>query len=402
MNTIQVDPWPDTDGNIVPEGRHAMQQPPWPDARHVKSVRDVLAGLPPLVPAAEVSRFGELLRLVAEGRMHIIQAGDCAEDPADCRPADVRQKIAMVEALADVLAMTTRTPVLRVGRIAGQFAKPRSRSTEIFDGVELPVYRGHMVNDPTPTIEARRADPSRMLDAYAASRAVHETLRHHRENFAGGHRDTHRLWTSHEAILLDYEVPLRRCAAESQQPYLSSTHWPWIGERTRQVDGAHVHLLSQVANPVASKVGPQMTTSELLELCRLLDPHHIPGRLTLIARMGRQHVDKLGELAEAVETAGHPVIWLCDPMHGNTVTFDHGQKTRYLSTMLEEVTEFVAQIRAVGATAGGLHLETTPSPVLECLPDEEHRAPAADAFTSLCDPRLNIGQAVSVVSQWTA
>ncbi|NUT49061.1 MAG: phospho-2-dehydro-3-deoxyheptonate aldolase, partial [Saccharothrix sp.] len=273
-----------------------------------------------------------------------------------------------------------------VGRLAGQFAKPRSRPTVVVDGVELPVYRGDLVNAPHPDARARQADPARLIAGYQAARAA-----------TGRLRLAHpRLWTSHEALVLDYELPMVR-PDERGVPLLTSTHWPWIGDRTRAVDGAHVRLLASITNPVACKVGPGTTPAQVRALCARLDPEREPGRLTLIARLGADRVSALlPPLVEVVRAAGHPVIWLCDPMHGNTVTDAAGRKTRLVDTVVREVAGFVAAVRAAGGVAGGLHLETTPDEVEECGWGGFPTGP----YTSLCDPRLNPGQALAVVAAW--
>jgi 3-deoxy-7-phosphoheptulonate synthase len=288
--------------------------------------------------------------------------------------------------------------VVRVGRLAGQFAKPRSRPTERVGGVELPVYRGHMVNSPEPDPELRRPDPERMLLGYEASREVLDHL-----GWLSGATRTGLVtpvWTSHEALLLDYEIPMLR-RDEQGRLLLTSTHWPWIGDRTRQVDGAHVALLAEVVNPVACKVGPGMTRDELLALCEKLDPGREPGRLTLFARMGVERVaEQLPPLVAAVRAAGHPVSWLSDPMHGNTVTTGDGLKTRCLQAISSEVRQFQHAVRSAGGVAAGLHLETTPDDVTECVRNVAHIEHAGDKYTSLCDPRLNPHQALTVVSSW--
>jgi len=288
---------------------------------------------------------------------------------------------------------------VRVGRIAGQFCKPRSKPTEWVGGIELPTYRGHLVNSPEPDPEGRQPDPERLLACYWAARSV--------MNHLGWWNPYCRstvdppVWTSHEALLLDYEVPMLR-QDERGQLLLSSTHWPWIGERTRQVDGAHVALLADVVNPVACKVGPAMEVDELLALCERLDPRREQGRLTLIARMGtKAAARRLPPLVAAVQAAGHPVIWLSDPMHGNTVVARDGLKTRFLETVVREVQSFQSAVSASGGVAGGLHLETTPDDVTECVLNESRAAQVGDNYTSFCDPRLNPQQAVSVVSAWT-
>ncbi|MFK0288014.1 3-deoxy-7-phosphoheptulonate synthase [Streptomyces sp. NPDC090499] len=372
----------------------ALQQPEWPDLAVVSRVRQALAGRPALVRPEDLTALRHLLAEVAQGRAQIVQAGDCAEDPAQCTAHHVRRKSSLIDALARAMAEGTGQPVVRVGRLGGQFAKPRSGTVEVVEDRALPVYRGHLVNGPDPTPEARRPDPSRILSCHTAATAVMAELDR------GSPEPHRRLWTSHEALLLDYELPLLRQLPDGRH-YLGSTHWPWIGERTRQPDGAHVELLSSVVNPVACKVGPDAEPYDLIELCTRLDPDRVPGRLTLIARLGADTVRTvLTRLVQAVRAAGHPVIWLCDPLHGNTVTGPAGRKTRLVSAVEREVTGFRETVQAAGGTAGGLHLETTPDDVRECVDD------LRDAFdapqSSLCDPRLNASQAHRVVAAWTA
>ncbi|UQI47436.1 3-deoxy-7-phosphoheptulonate synthase [Streptomyces sp. HU2014] len=376
----------------------APQQPDWRDAPQVQRVRDELAARPALVRSADVRTLRAHLAQVARGESQVVQAGDCAEDPAECTSGYVARKAGLLDVLAGVMKMITHKPVVRAGRMAGQFAKPRSRPTEHVGGTELPVYRGHMVNSPEPHPERRRPDPQRLLSGYlAASEAMS-----HLGWLAPARRSgvCPPVWTSHEALLLDYELPMVR-PDESGRALLTSTHWPWIGERTRQVDGAHVALLAEVANPVACKVGPGMDPDELLTLCELLDPGREHGRLTLIARMGADAVsERLPALVEAVRAEGHPVIWLTDPMHGNTVTAPDGLKTRLLDTVVREVRGFQCSVRTAGGVAGGLHLETTPEDVTECVRDESGLGHVGDKYTSFCDPRLNPAQAIEVVSAW--
>ncbi|MBW4702004.1 3-deoxy-7-phosphoheptulonate synthase [Micromonospora sp. RL09-050-HVF-A] len=377
----------------VPPVEAAEQQPEWEDPAQVAQIRDVLASLPPLIEAESLPTFQSSLADVAAGHAQVLQAGDCAEDPAECTAEHVRRKVDLLDALAATMSAATGRPVVRVGRIAGQYAKPRSRPTEQVDGVDLPVYRGHLVNDPAATRPARRPDPQRLLAGYRSARRTLSELGTVRAAGAP-------VWTSHEALLLDYEVPMLR-RDRAGRVALTSTHWPWIGERTRQLDGAHVALLAQVVNPVACKVGPTMTVVDLLALCARLDPLREPGRLTLIARLGADVVaDRLPPLVRAVRAAGHPVVWLVDPLHGNTVTAATGRKTRILSTILREVTAFQIAVHAEGGVAGGVHLETTPDDVTECLDDGHSSEPARLRYTSLCDPRLNPRQAQTVVSAW--
>ncbi|WP_367129053.1 3-deoxy-7-phosphoheptulonate synthase [Saccharothrix sp. HUAS TT1] len=376
----------------------ALQQPDWADPAAVRRVREDLARSPGLVTGEEVRDLRAALALVATGGAHVVQAGDCAEDPVECEAGYVARKAALLDVLAGTMKMITRRPVVRVGRIGGQFAKPRSKPTELVGGVELPAYRGHMVNSPEPDPEGRRPDPRRMLVGYSAASAVMRHLGW------GGRRQRGPIdpvvWTSHEALLLDYETSLVRRDGGGEA-VLTSTHFPWIGERTRQVDGPHVDLLARVANPVACKVGPTTTAAEVLALCERLDPHREPGRLTLIARMGADAVaDLLPPLVEAVRAAGHPVIWLCDPMHANTVVTPDGLKTRYLSALNREVAAFRVAVEAAGGVAGGLHLEATPDHVTECVPGESEVDRVGEKYTSFCDPRLNPDQAVATIHAW--
>jgi 3-deoxy-7-phosphoheptulonate synthase len=367
----------------------AAHQPAW-DAEAAAVVGDELAGRPGLVDVGEVRRLGAVLAEVAAGRAQVVQAGDCAEDPAECGPGDLARKVALLDAVASVMELNAGRPVIRVGRFAGQFAKPRSSPVEVVNGVEMPVYAGHLVNSPEPDPALRRPDPSRMLSCYDASRSALA--------FLGG-SDT-AVWSSHEALVLDYELAMLRRDADGDT-VLGSTHWPWIGERTRRPDGAHVDLLASVVNPVACKVGPKASVEGLLALCARLDPDRTPGRLTLISRLGADVVaDRLPALVAAVRAQGHPVIWLCDPMHANTTTTAEGLKTRLLTTITREVRAFQDAVTGAHGVAGGLHLETTPDSVTECAADESGLAEVGAKYTTLCDPRLNPEQAVSVAATW--
>jgi len=378
----------------------AEQQPVWADPGRAAAVRTELAARPGLVGWEEIQMLRMLMAEAAAGTYQIIQAGDCAEDPAECGQQAVNRKIGLIDALAGVMKINTGKPVIRIGRIAGQFAKPRSSPTEVVGGRELPVYRGHLVNGPAATPEERRADPGRMLTCYdAADRAT--TLLRQRTG-AWMPPTGAPVWTSHEALVLDYERPLLRRSTGGQS-YLSSTHLPWIGERTRDPAGSHVRLLAQVANPVACKVGPTMSAAELVDLCDRLDPGREPGRLTLIARMGvAQVAARLPGLVAAVREAGHPVSWLCDPMHGNTVKASGGLKTRSVETVIEEVVAFQQAVTGAGGIASGLHLETTPDDVTECVWSQVQSADVGRRYTTLCDPRLNPRQAVAVAGAWSA
>lgn len=382
----------------------AEQQPAWEDEWLTDRVRSDLSAAPPLVDWRDVDALRRLLAEVAAGRMLVIQAGDCAEDPAECVPEALSRKVGLLDALAGILRVRTGRPVVRVGRIAGQFAKPRSRQIETVGGVALPAFRGLLVNGPEPDPVRRRPDPLRMLACHRAARAAMTYLW---RTTSWTPEPDGAVWTSHEALVLDYELPQLRHLSGGRL-MLGSTHWPWIGDRTRQLDGAHVRLLATVSNPVACKVGPRMTGAELRALCAALDPAREPGRLTLIARLGADlAAERLPELVATVRAAGHPVIWLCDPMHGNTITASNGSKTRRVDEIVREVRAFQEAVTAAGGVAGGLHLETTPDPVAECVADAaalgNFGSPdrPSGAYTTLCDPRLNPDQALAVVVNWT-
>ncbi|MFB9515217.1 3-deoxy-7-phosphoheptulonate synthase [Streptomyces purpureus] len=377
-------------------GLSARQQPEWPDVSRLTAVQTELASAPPLVTYESVRALRGLLARAAAGEFCVLQAGDCAEDPAECVAEAVARKAEMLDVLSDIVRTGAGRPVIRVGRIAGQFVKPRSQNEEMYEGTALPVFRGPMVNGPEPTPEARRPDPSRVLAGYrAARRAVRaiDTL-----GRGEGAADATRVWTSHEALLLDYEVPMvrRRPGGGS---YLATTHWPWIGERTRQVDGAHVRLLAEVENPVACKVGPATTVEEIRALCATLDPLRTPGRLTLVARFGAGRVGALAPLVREVRRAGYPVLWLCDPMHGNGERTADGLKTRRLDAIMSEIRQFVEIVSEGGGVCAGLHLESSPYDIAEC--DGAGYTPVpGPGYTTLCDPRLNLLQAVAATAYW--
>ncbi|KSI43259.2 phospho-2-dehydro-3-deoxyheptonate aldolase [Pseudomonas aeruginosa] len=377
----------------------ALQQPEWGDPSRLRDVQAYLRGSPALIRAGDILALRATLARVARGEALVVQCGDCAEDMDDHHAENVARKAAVLELLAGALRLAGRRPVIRVGRIAGQYAKPRSKPHEQVGEQTLPVYRGDMVNGREAHAEQRRADPQRILKGYAAARNI---MRHLGWDAASGQEaNASPVWTSHEMLLLDYELSMLR-EDEQRRVYLGSTHWPWIGERTRQVDGAHVALLAEVLNPVACKVGPEIGRDQLLALCERLDPRREPGRLTLIARMGAQKVgERLPPLVEAVRAAGHPVIWLSDPMHGNTIVAPCGNKTRLVRSIAEEVAAFRLAVSGSGGVAAGLHLETTPDDVTECVADSSGLHQVSRHYTSLCDPRLNPWQALSAVMAWS-
>ncbi|MFJ5999586.1 3-deoxy-7-phosphoheptulonate synthase [Streptomyces sp. NPDC092370] len=377
----------------------APQQPVWSDPVRAAVVRAELAGLPGLVGWEETWALRRLLARAAAGEYQVLQAGDCTEDPAECDPAAVARKTGLLDTLAGIMKVNTGRPVVRIGRFAGQFATPHSSPTEQVDGVEIPVYRGHLVNRPEPDADARRARAEHMLDCYAAARRATEFLRVRADD--RNPVTAAPVWTSHEALVLDYELPFLR-RMPTGRTLLASTHLPWLGAHTCRPDGAHVRLLAGIANPVACEVGPGTAPGDLLRLCAVLDPDREPGRLTLVSRMGASRVaSELPRLVTAVREAGHPVAWLCDPMHGNTLTASSGRRTRLVSMLIEETVAFRQAVTESGAVAAGLLLETTPDPVTECAWTAVD-VDAAECSTALCGPRLNPQQACTVAGAWRA
>ncbi|MBO1337161.1 3-deoxy-7-phosphoheptulonate synthase [Streptomyces sp. VRA16 Mangrove soil] len=371
------------------------QQPNWDNPTQRDLVCRALSSAAPLVTPGALHRLKQELSQVALGEAQLIQAGDCAESFDEYTPEHIRAKSAAVAAMARRLGPADR--VVAIARTAGQFAKPRSEGYEEIDGELLPSFRGHLVNGEGATAAERANDPARMLRAYDLSAAAAAQL--DAEARAGGPR----VWTSHEALVMDYEVPLVRYDDREGRWFLGSAHLPWIGERTRDVRGAHVRLFANISNPVACKIGPSATPEQVLELCRLLDPEREAGRLVLVARMGHRLVaERLPELVRAVRSAGHPVVWVSDPVHGNTVRTPGGVKTRYVDQVAAEAVGFARVLTGLGLRPGGLHLETAADPeVTECVggpvPDEEalgHR------YTTLCDPRLNLEQALTVIDRF--
>jgi 3-deoxy-7-phosphoheptulonate synthase len=367
----------------------AAQQPEWPDRELLRTVTTRLAASPAPVHPEEIRALRRSLAAVAARQAFVVQAGDCAETLDGPTFSEVAAKARVVHRAATVIAEALGLPVISIGRIAGQYAKPRSAATEWVCGEELPSFRGHLVNSPERLLATRVPDPFRLLRGHQHARTVVELLRRlGRTGMAMPTGDAElALWTSHEALVLDYEEPFLRCDPTTGAWLLTSTHLPWIGVRTGDRDGAHVALLAGVANPVGYKVGPATTPDELVAVCQRLDPDRQPGRLVLIGRLGAERVtDRLPALVEAVRDAGHPAVWLCDPMHGNTVVTSSGRKTRHLSAIVAELTGFFSVLRQTGGWPGGVHLETTAEHVTECLGSE---ADLAGRYTTACDPRLN-------------
>ncbi|MBW8825593.1 MAG: 3-deoxy-7-phosphoheptulonate synthase class II [Acidobacteria bacterium] len=426
----------------------AGQQPEWPDAGALDRALKTLASYPPLVFAGEARNLMAALGRVADGKAFLLQAGDCAESFDHFSANAIRDKLKVILQMAAVLTYSSGVPLVKVGRIAGQYGKPRSAPTETIGDLVLPSFRGHIVNDIAPTLDARQPDPDRLITAYHQSAA---TLNLVRAFTMGGFADLSRVhawnqefvassaqgqryeviadeieramrfmqacgidlqtevqlhqvdfYTSHEALILGYEEALTRQDTITGDWYDCSAHMVWIGERTRELDGAHIEFHRGIKNPIGCKVGPSITPNELVDLCETLNPERIAGRLTLIARMGAGAVEeKLRPLLAAVRESGHPVVWACDPMHGNTFTSSTGHKTREFDDVLAEIHGFFAAHRAEGTWPGGVHIELTGDDVTECLGGSEKilDADLAERYETMCDPRLNGRQGVDLAFQ---
>ena len=422
----------------------ASQQPIWPDHDSLQKVLEELSALPPLVFAGEARNLTEQLAAVSRREAFLLQAGDCAES-FDTSADSIRDRLRVILQMAVILTYYTGVPVVKVGRIAGQFAKPRSSDTETVDGLELPSFRGHMVNDINFNEDSRAANPKRLLTAYnraaatlnllraftkggfAALSRVHQWNREFVAASPAGQRyealadeidravsfmqacgmdgdklselsevDFH---TSHEALILGYEEALTRQDSLTGEWYDCSAHMLWIGERTRDLDGAHIEFLRGVNNPIGCKLGPDANAENVLTLCETLNPEKVPGRLTLISRMGAEIVtEKLPTILEAVKEAGHPVVWVCDPMHGNTFSTENGHKTRHFDDVLKEITGFFEAHKKVGTYPGGVHLELTGDDVTECLGGgaQLDAEDLSKRYETMCDPRLNGSQSIDI------
>jgi len=362
----------------------ARQQPRYPDPDALAAATRELAAYPPLVAFAEVAALKAAIAEAQAGRAFLLQGGDCAESFAEFSPANIAANVALIEAMAARIAGASGLAVIRVGRMAGQFAKPRSAAIETRGGAAFPAYRGDIVNAIAFDAAARRPDPERMFRAYAQAAATLSRL-------------GPAFYASHEALLLPFEQALVR--SEAGRAYASSAHFLWIGDRTRFVGSAHVEFARGLANPIGIKCGPTLAPEVLLRLLEILDPGREPGRISLIVRLGRERVAAaLPPLIRAVRSSGHPVLWSCDPMHGNTRRTPGGAKTRALADILAETGTFFAAAAAGGARCGGLHFEMTGRDVAECTgggiaPGD---VDLADRYHSHCDPRLNPAQALAL------
>ena len=422
--------------------RGAAQQPTYADSDVVEATVARLRRMPPLVFAGECDELKAKLAAVARGEAFLLQGGDCAETFDGVTADNVRNKLRVLLQMAVVLTYAASVPVVKLGRLAGQYAKPRSSEEETRDGVTLPAYRGDAVNGYPFTPEARRHDPARLLEVYHSSAA---TLNLVRAFVTGGYADLRQVHTwntdfvrdsvvgaryeklaqeidramsfmhaigadpdefhrvdfhsSHEGLVLEYEHAMTRIDSRTQTPYDVGSHFVWIGERTRQLDGAHVELFSRIRNPVGAKLGPATTPDDAIALAGRLNPDNEPGRLTFITRMGAARIrDVLPQLVEKVSAAGVEVAWVCDPMHGNTFEASSGYKTRRFDDVIAEVQGFFDVHRAVGTWPGGVHVELTGDDVTECVGGGEELAEIdlGNRYESVCDPLLNRVQSLEL------
>ncbi len=417
------------------------QQPQWYDAEAVAEASAELATLPPLVFAGEVDNLRDRLARAASGRAFLLQGGDCAETFAGATAEQIRNRIKTVLQMAVVLTYGASMPIVKMGRMAGQFAKPRSSDTETRGEVTLPAYRGDIVNGYDFTEASRRADPQRLLKGYHTAASTINLIRAFTQGGFADLREVHswnkgfaqnpanqqyermageidrairfmeaagadfdelkrvEFYTGHEGLLMDYERPMTRIDSRTSTPYNTSAHFLWIGERTRELDGAHVDYFSKIRNPIGVKLGPSTTADTALALIDKLDPEREPGRLTFITRMGAGKIrDALPPLLEAVKDSGATPLWVTDPMHGNGITTPTGYKTRRFDDVVDEVRGFFDAHREVGTFPGGIHVELTGDDVTECLGGSEQidEATLATRYESLCDPRLNHMQSLEL------
>lgn len=422
-----------------------LQQPEYPDQANLNKVEQQLAAMPPLVFAGEVNELRNRLADATAGKAFLLQGGDCAESFLEFSADNIRDTFKVLMQMAVVLTFGATCPVIKVGRLAGQFAKPRSTGTEIIDGVELPIYRGDIINGTESIREARIPDPERMLKAYHQASATLNLLRAFAQGGLASLEQVHawnldfvssspqsdryqhmasridealdfmracgisaehsqviretNFYTSHEALLLPYEQALTRQDSMSGKWYDCSAHMLWVGDRTRPVDGGHVEFVRGIQNPIGLKCGPSLPPDELIQLIDLINPDNTPGRLNLIVRMGADKVEEgLPPLLRTVQKEGRHVLWSCDPMHGNTYKAGNGYKTREVTRILSEVEQFFAVHQAEGTYAGGVHFEMTGQNVTECVGGarEVTEDSLGNRYHTHCDPRLNADQALEL------
>ena len=419
----------------------AEHQPRWPDETELNAVVDYLRTLPPLVFAGETDRLSEEMAEASRGRAFVLMGGDCAESFAESTAERIRAKIRTILQMAVILTYGSSVPVVKIGRMAGQYSKPRSSATEVHEGRELPSYFGDAVNGHEFTAESREPDPRRLVEAYQRSVATLNLIRAFTQ---GGFADLSKVhewnqgfvanpayaryetvaaeidramrfmraagvddqslrtvdfYSAHEALILPYEDSLTRIDSRTGRPYNCSAHFLWVGERTRQPGGAHVDMLSKVANPIGVKIGPDAKPADVLALVDKLNPRGKAGRLTLISRMGaRKIADRLPPIVEAVRKDGRPVTWVTDPMHGNTISASNGMKTRRLEDILAEIKGFFAVHEELGTHPGGIHVELTGDDVTEVLGGAEEvvEDTLGERYRTLVDPRLNHQQSLEM------
>ncbi|WP_241961211.1 class II 3-deoxy-7-phosphoheptulonate synthase [Salinibacterium hongtaonis] len=417
------------------------QQPQWPDADAVGAASAEIAALPPLVFAGEVDQLRSRLADAAAGRAFLLQGGDCAETFAGATADQIRNRVKTILQMAVVLTYGASMPIVKMGRMAGQFAKPRSSDTETRGDVTLPAYRGDIVNGYDFTPESRRADPARLVKGYHTSASTLNLIRAFTQGGFADLREVHswnkgfaanpankryealageidrairfmeaagadfdelkrvEFYSSHEGLLMDYERPMTRIDSRTGLAYNTSSHFQWIGERTRDLDGAHLDFFSRVRNPIGIKLGPTTTPEVMKQIIDKLDPEREPGRLTFITRMGAGKIrESLPPLLEAAKSLGVTPLWVTDPMHGNGITTPNGYKTRRFDDVMDEVKGFFEAHRAAGTHPGGIHIELTGDDVTECLGGSEHidEKTLATRYESLCDPRLNHMQSLEL------
>jgi 3-deoxy-7-phosphoheptulonate synthase len=428
--------------SIFKAGLVAAQQPAWPDPAAIKSAVTELEGFPPLVFAGECDNLKNRIAEAAAGRAFWLQGGDCAETFVGATADSIRNRIKTILQMAAVLQYFSSLPVIKVGRMAGQFAKPRSNDNETRDGVTLPAYRGDAVNDIEFTKEARTPNPKRLVQVYNTSVATLNLVRAFtkggfadlrqvhswNKGFAADARFSARyeemaneigraiqfmqsagvdpesfksvdFYSSHEALILEYEKALTRIDSRTNNPYDVSAHFVWIGERTRQLDGAHMDFAEKIHNPIGVKLGPKTTTEDALAIIKRLNPSNEPGRLTFITRMGAGTIrEKLPALVDAITKSGASVLWVCDPMHGNTYEAPSGYKTRKFDDVLDEVRGFFEVHKKLGTHPGGIHIELTGDDVTECVGGGEQisHEDLSTRYESACDPRLNHTQSLEL------
>ncbi len=425
--------------------RQALQMPTYPDAAVANAVEERLRSYPPLVFAGEARKLKRVLAQAAKGKAFLLQGGDCAESFAEFHPDNIRDTFRVMLQMAVVLTYGAACPVVKVGRLAGQFAKPRSEEEETIGGITLPSYRGDMINGMEFTLEARTPDPVRLEQVYNQAAATLNLLRAFAQ---GGYADLHKVhqwtldfvcdskfgeqyrdlagrlgealafmaacgltsettpqicetdfFTSHEALMLNYEQAMTRVDSISGDWYDTSAHMLWVGDRTRQIDGAHIEFLRGVANPIGVKVGPTMQPDQLIKLIDVLNPRDEPGHLTLIVRLGADKVEsELPHLIRTIQSEGRSVVWACDPMHANTIKSSNGYKTRPVDKILKQVRGFFAVHKAEGTHAGGVHFEMTGQDVTECVGGSQAitENDLSARYHTHCDPRLNAKQSLEL------